>query len=1206
MRFQVLGPLAAKDPDRGAVELGPRRQRLVLARLLVAGGGVVPAERIIEELWPDDQPVRALGTLQSYVSHLRRALEPDRPPRAPATLLVSAPPGYALRAEVVDARLFEEEVRAADQSPDPDEALHMLEQALGRWLGPAYADVGDQEWARPEVLRLNELRAHAVERRAARLLETGQPAVAAGDLEAFLAAEPLREESWRLLAIALYRMGRQGEALGALRRARTMLADELGVDPGPGLRDVETAILAQDPVLDAVPQMKPLEIVEPPQRTAAAPPTTVPSPGNVPETGLFGRANDLEQLTRTAQAAAAGRRLRTALVHGEPGIGKTALLEVLAVGLATAGWRVAWGRCPEAGGAPPLWPWHQVITTLVGEPPNAADRFQTSRVVIDRFARTADSRPVAVLLDDLHIADEGTLAVLRDVLGGPPPAMPVLIVGTYRSAEVSGPLADTLAVFSRQGALRLPLGPLPDTDAAALVRAVQAEEGTADRVDPGAVASIVERAGGNPFYLRELARLPVGAPEDAAFIPPPAPPAPAPPPPTASEGTTDPDAAEVPAGIAEVIRLRIARLPALTRNVLRVVAVIGREADVRLVVAAQRQDPDDVYDALEAAVVGGLLEEPAAGRVRFAHVLVRDTVYGDLLRLRRARLHADVGAAAERIFPGALAELAHHFSEAAVLGESDKAVRYCRAAAEAAERAFAYASALELWERALAAFDRDGMSGDPRTRTELLIGRARAAQLAGRPRWAHDLRGEAIHAAEAIGDPELTARAIVAIDTPTLWYSRPRGQIDIDLIKLIRRTLPAVPDALKAGLRTTYALEAGLHHDPDGAVEAATAAVEWAREAGETAVLAGALNALYFTERRPGRYAEVTRVALELERLGRDERMPGVEALGLLARCVELGANGELDKIASLTSAVAELADRYELPVFRMQVHLAEAARELVQGDLDTAAQSFAAVAETAASREMWDVTGAGVIGRLCARQAADEIASAEQDARLIASFDAVVGTPMHACTIAARGDAEAALTLLRKASEPPRDQLWLLLEGFRADALTLAATTLGNAPNPSTGSAPGTGSARSTGSAPSTGSARSTGSASGTGSAPGDAPGTASAPSGATAPGTAPDSAPDAVGHSGPASPRELAGPLYERLLPYEPFVCGGETMGLHIGPVAARLARLAGLLGLPKAVAAGHWEAALALGRRARAPRWQREAETALERLNTEDPER
>ncbi|KAB2347877.1 BTAD domain-containing putative transcriptional regulator [Actinomadura rudentiformis] len=1162
MRFQVLGPLAAKDPDRGAVELGPRRQRMVLARLLVAGGGVVPAERIIEELWPDDQPVRALGTLQSYVSHLRRALEPDRPPRAPANLLVSASPGYALRAQVVDARLFEEEVRAADQSPNPDEALHMLDQALGRWLGPAYADVGDQEWARPEILRLNELRAHAVERRAARLLETGQPAVAAGDLEAFLAAEPLREESWRLLAIALYRMGRQGEALGALRRARTMLADELGVDPGPGLRDVETAILAQDPVLDAVPQMKPLEPVEPPQR-AAAPPEAVPSPGNVPDTGLFGRANDLEQLTRTAQAAEAGRRLRTALVHGEPGIGKTALLEVLAVGLATAGWRVAWGRCPEAGGAPPLWPWHQVITTLVGEPPSAADRFQTSRAVSDRFARTADSRPVAVLLDDLHIADEGTLAVLRDVLGGPPPAMPVLVVGTYRSAEVSGPLADTLAVFSRQGALRLPLGPLPDADAAALVRAVQAEEGTADRVDPGAVASIVERAGGNPFYLRELARLPVGAPEDAAYTPPPAPAPPAPPPPAppppapadatagATAGAAEPEAEEVPAGIAEVIRLRIARLPALTRNVLRVVAVIGREADVRLVVAAQRQDPDDVYDALEAAVVGGLLEEPAAGRVRFAHVLVRDTVYGDLLRLRRARLHADVGAATERIFPGALAELAHHFSEAAVLGESDKAVRYCRAAAEAAENAFAYASALDLWERALAAFDRDGMAGDPRIRTELLIGRARAAQLAGRPRWAHDLRGEAIHAAEAIGDPELTARAIVAIDTPTLWYSRPRGQIDIDLIQLIRRTLPAVPDALKAGLRTTYALEAGLHHDPDGAVEAATAAVEWAREAGETTVLAAALNALYFAERRPGRYAEVTRVALELERLGRDERMPGVEALGLLARCVELGAQGELDKIASLTGAVAELADRYELPVFRMQVQLADAARELVQGDLDTAGQSFAALAETAASREMWDVTGAGVIGRLCARQAAGDIASAEQDARLIASFDAVVGTPMHACTIAARGDAEAAFTLLRKASEPPSDQLWLLLEGFRADALTLAAAA-----------------------------------------APGSAPD--------AKPGSAPDAALDAEGHNGPASPRELAGPLYERLLPYEPFVCGGETMGLHLGPVAARLARLAGLLGLPKAVVAGHWEAALALARRARAPRWQREAETALERLN------
>ncbi|MEU5876624.1 BTAD domain-containing putative transcriptional regulator [Spirillospora sp. NPDC047279] len=1140
MRFQVLGPLAARDPDRGPVELGPRRQRMVLARLLVAGGGVVPAERIIEELWPEDQPVRALGTLQSYVSHLRRALEPDRPPRAPATLLVSAPPGYALRTEAVDARLFEDEVRAADQSPDPEEALHMLDQALGRWLGPAYADVADQGWARPEILRLGELRAHAVERRAARLLDTGQAAAAAGDLEAFLAAEPLREESWRLLAIALYRTGRQGDALGALRRARTMLADELGVDPGPGLRDVETAILAQDPELDAVPHMAPLAVAEPPKR--AAPPDPAPGPGaGGPETGLFGRADELERLTETAQTAEAGRRMRTALVHGEPGIGKTALLEVLAVGLATAGWRVAWGRCPEAGGAPPLWPWHQVATTLLGEPPVAADRFQTARVINDRLARTTDDRPVLILLDDLHSADEGTLAVLRDVLAGPPTAMPVMVVGTYRSAEVNSPLSDTLAVFARRGAVRMPLGPLPDADAAALVRAVQEEEGIADRSTPGTVAGIVRRAGGNPFYLRELARLPVGVPAeaaDAAFatpsIPPPARDT------TRDKGEGEDGAkdgggageeapAEVPTGIAEVIRLRVARLPALTRNVLRLVAVIGREADVRLVVAAQRQDPDDVYDALEAAVVGGLLEEPAAGRVRFAHVLVRDTVYGDLLRLRRARLHADVGAAAERLFPGGLAALAHHFSEAAVLGEPDKAVHYCRAAAEAAEQALAYGSALDLWERALAAFDRDGTTGEPRVRAELLIGRARAAQLAGRPRWAHDLRGEAVRAAEACGDPELIGRAIVAIATPTLWYSRPRGQIDTGLITLIKRTLPAVPDDLQARLRTVYALEAGLHHDPDGAVEAATAAVEWAREAGDDGLLAGALNALYFTERRPGRYAEVTRAAKELERLGRDRRMPGVEALGLLARCVELGARGDIDEIAFLTSAVAVLADRYELPVFRMQVQLANGARELVQGDLDAAVHLFAALAEAAAGREMWDVTGAGVIGRICARQAAGDVSAAEQDARLIASFDAAVGTPIHACTLAARGDAEGALALLRDAPEPARDQLWLLLEGFRADALALVG----------------------------------------------------------------------ASGTDGPASPRELAGPLYDRLLPFEPFVCGGETMGLHIGPVATRLARLAELMGLPGETAARHWEAALALARRARAPRWEREAVTALERL-------
>nr|WP_279575843.1 AAA family ATPase [Actinomadura barringtoniae] len=867
---------------------------------------------------------------------------------------------------------------------------------------------------------------------------------------------------------------------------------------------------------------------------------------------MFGRTSELERLSRIAHAAEMGRRLGTALVDGEPGIGKTALLEVFSVGLATAGWRVLWGRCPEAGGAPPLWPWQQVINALTGEPLDkaATGRFQTSRAIVERFGKNSGTRPLAVLLDDLHAADEGTLAVLRDVLADVQQGTPIMIIGTFRPAEVSQALSDTLAVFARKGSLRLPLGPLPDEDAAALVRAVQAEEGTADRATPEVIAAIVERAGGNPFYLRELARLP---PDDDAPLPPPSfapsperrtppptstptmpppPPRPAPQPAAAAPEPEpeDEEAAEVPAGIAEVIRLRVARLPALTRNVLRVVSVIGREADVRLVVAAQRHDPDDVYDALEAAIVSGLLEEPAAGRVRFAHVLVRDTIYGDLLRLRRARLHADVGKAAERLFPGDLTALAHHFSEAAVLGNSDQAVRYCRAAAEAAEEAFTYGSALALWERALAAFDRDG-GGDPVTRTELLIGQARATQLAGKPRLAYDLRTEAVRAAREIGDPRLTARAIVAIDTPTLWYSRPRGRVDLELIDLIERTLPEVPDDVKAQLRTSYALEAGLHHDPEGAAKAATEAVEWARQAGDDALLAGALNAVYFADRRPGHYGDVTRAALELERVGREARMPGVQALGLLAQCVELGAHGEVDAIAKLADAVRELADRYELPVFRMQVELSDAARELVQGDLRTAERIFAALAEAAAGREMWDLSGAGVIGRICARQAAGDLGSAEPDARLIASFDTGVGTPLHASTLAARGDREAALDLLLGAPEPALDQLWLLLEGFRADALLLIFA--------------------------------------------GDS---------------------DRASAGGPASPRELAGPLYERLVPYEPFVCGGETMGLHTGPVAARLARLAELLGIPGAPAR-HWDVALTVARRARAPRWEREARAGLE---------
>ncbi|GAA2938039.1 MULTISPECIES: AfsR/SARP family transcriptional regulator [Streptomyces] len=244
--FGILGPVVAWDGGAVPLDLRGPRHRAVLARLVIARGRVVPVTRLVEDLWTEP-PAGGVGAVRTFVSALRRALEPERPPRAPARLLVTEGPGYALRAEPgsVDSRRFEDALADAAVLP-PREALPRLEEALGTWRGPALADFAEEEWARAERARLGELRLHAVERRGEARLALGQAAQAVADLDAHVAEHPWREEGWRLLALALYRSGRQGDALAVLRRARGLLVDRLGLEPGTALRRLEADILAQE------------------------------------------------------------------------------------------------------------------------------------------------------------------------------------------------------------------------------------------------------------------------------------------------------------------------------------------------------------------------------------------------------------------------------------------------------------------------------------------------------------------------------------------------------------------------------------------------------------------------------------------------------------------------------------------------------------------------------------------------------------------------------------------------------------------------------------------------------------------------------------------------------------------------------------------------------------------------------------------------
>ncbi|WP_446686793.1 AfsR/SARP family transcriptional regulator [Plantactinospora siamensis] len=271
------------------VELRGPRHRAVLARLIVARGRVVPVDRLVEDLWTDPPP-GAVSAVRTFVAALRRAVEPGRAPRQPARLLVTEGPGYALRAapDTVDAWRFSDAVAAASAAStaaaasaasavsidsavsigppasasgltapegSPAALLAGLDRALGWWRGPAYAGLDEAPWALAERSRLDELRLRAVELRAEALLALGRPAEVVPELDAQVADRPWREESWRLLALALYRADRQGDALAVLRRAGDLLRDQLGIDPGPRLRRLETDILRQSAAL--LPQAAP-------------------------------------------------------------------------------------------------------------------------------------------------------------------------------------------------------------------------------------------------------------------------------------------------------------------------------------------------------------------------------------------------------------------------------------------------------------------------------------------------------------------------------------------------------------------------------------------------------------------------------------------------------------------------------------------------------------------------------------------------------------------------------------------------------------------------------------------------------------------------------------------------------------------------------------------------------------------------------------
>jgi predicted ATPase/DNA-binding SARP family transcriptional activator len=307
--FGLLGPLSVTRAQT-PVQLGGRQQRAVLALLLVEAGGVVSTDRLVDVLWNDHAPKGAIATLHTYVSHLRDLLEPGRPRGAAGTVLLTEPTGYRLRVDAspVDAVAFEQGARSGRvlfEAGRLGDASAELAEALDLWRGPVLADLADYEFVQLEAARLDELRLGAIDARIETDLLLGRHAELVAELDQLTASHPVRERLHAQRMLALYRCGRQAEALAGYHQLRESLADELGIDPGPAIDELQRRILRHDPALDV----------------ASA--RTVPLP--TPPNALLGRERDTEELVGLLRR----EDVRLLVLTGAGGSGKTRLaLEV--------------------------------------------------------------------------------------------------------------------------------------------------------------------------------------------------------------------------------------------------------------------------------------------------------------------------------------------------------------------------------------------------------------------------------------------------------------------------------------------------------------------------------------------------------------------------------------------------------------------------------------------------------------------------------------------------------------------------------------------------------------------------------------------------------------------------------------------------------------------------------------------------------------
>lgn len=699
------------------------------------------------------------------------------------------------------------------------------------------------------------------------------------------------------------------------------------------------------------------------------PQSSVPLPPFLTDIGriFVGRDGELERLAQLWKEAGAGR-LRVALVAGEPGVGKTRLAAEFASRVHDEGATVLAGRCDEDLGVPyqpmvealrhfvdhasvlsdRLGRYRGELARLVPELPDRipglplplrsdpeTERYRLFDAVAAWLAAASTDEPLLLVLDDLQWAAKPTLMLLRHVARAAAGGR-VLVLGTYRDTELTfdHPLVEVVADLRRQGGVeRLPLSGLDDLGVAAIVE--RAAGHTLDEAGAALARAVYEETEGNPFFVREALR---HLAETGAI--------------KQQDGTWTisrlVDQLGIPEGVREVVGHRLSRLSADTNHVLRIAAVAGSEFELGVVQAAGDVGEETLLSAVEEAAGARLITEVSATRFRFAHALVRATLYESLTAARQITLHRRAAEAIETIHEGALDDyvptLAHHWAKAsAPVSDTAKAVEYARRAGDAALAQLAHDEAANYYASGLDLLDAGGAGhADPR-RLELLIGRGEAQRQAGDA----DYRQTLLHAArlaQQLGDARALARAALSNSRGYIYSGS--YQVDAARIEVLEAALAAVRQnnlPLRARLLATLALELVWEPDPHRRLSLSDEALRIATSIGDPETLAHVLLARDYTIHAPEnateRFTATTDTLETAERLGD----PVLASRSLILRfksAMELADVIEAERcLARNRAIVADLGQ----PFLTWAAMLHDAALRVLKGDADAETAIIAA-----------------------------------------------------------------------------------------------------------------------------------------------------------------------------------------------------------------------------------------------------------------------